>query len=54
MCSGHCSHYNNKDDMPFGHDVADPFSHPYIKYRLAKKSFHVLNKQEVEIDRSEI
>jgi hypothetical protein len=25
-------HYNHFDDMPFGHDVSDPFSYPYIKY----------------------
>lgn len=28
-------HYNDNDDMPFGHDVADPFSFPHIKYRHA-------------------
>ena len=31
-------HDNNKNDMPFGHDVANPFTLPYIKYRSAKKS----------------
>ena len=30
-------HYNEEDDMPFGHDVADPFSYPYIKYHSAKE-----------------
>lgn len=29
------NHYNDEDDMPFGHDVADPFSYPYIRYRFA-------------------
>jgi hypothetical protein len=31
------NHYNDEDDMPFGHDVADPFSYPYIKYHSAKQ-----------------
>jgi hypothetical protein len=31
-------HYNEEDDMPFGHDVADPFSYPYIKYHSAKEN----------------
>jgi hypothetical protein len=31
------NHYKKDDDMPFGHDVADPFSYPYIKYRSAKE-----------------
>jgi hypothetical protein len=34
-------HYNNSDDMPFGHDIADPFAPPYIK-------FHKPSKEEVE------
>jgi hypothetical protein len=34
-------HYENTDDMPFGHDIADPFTSPYIK-------FHKPSKQEVE------
>jgi len=34
-------HYKNSDDMPFGHDIADPFSPPYIK-------FHKPSKAEVE------
>jgi hypothetical protein len=29
-------HYYHEDDMPFGHDVADPFTYPYIKYHSAK------------------
>jgi hypothetical protein len=29
-------HYNHEDDMPFGHDVADPFKFPYIKCHPAK------------------
>jgi hypothetical protein len=32
--------------MPFGHDVADPFSYPCINIVQQKKSFHVLNKIE--------
>jgi hypothetical protein len=34
-------HYENMDDMPFGHDIADPFSSPYIK-------FHKPSKEEVD------
>lgn len=34
-------HYENADDMPFGHDIADPFEAPYIK-------FHKPSKEEVE------
>ena len=26
------NHYIDEDDMPFGHDIANPFSYPYIKY----------------------
>lgn len=29
-------HYHKIDDMPFGHDVSDPFSYPYIKYSCPK------------------
>ena len=29
-------HYYQENDMPFGHDVADPFTYPYIKYHEAK------------------
>src|SRR5262245_37191776 len=29
-------HNNHEDDMPFGHDVANPFTYPYIKYHSAK------------------
>jgi hypothetical protein len=35
------NHYENTDDMPFGHDIADPFTSPYIK-------FHKPSKEEVE------
>ncbi len=28
---------NYSNDMPFGHDIANPFHFPYIKYRSAKK-----------------
>jgi hypothetical protein len=34
-------HYENTSDMPFGHDIADPFAPPYIK-------FHKPSKEEVE------
>jgi hypothetical protein len=34
-------HYEKDDDMPFGHDIADPFSSPYIK-------FHKPTKVEIE------
>jgi hypothetical protein len=34
-------HYEKDSDMPFGHDIADPFSSPYIK-------FHKPTKDEVE------
>jgi hypothetical protein len=34
-------HYKNINDMPFGHDIADPFTSPYIK-------FHKPSKEEVE------
>ena len=30
------NHYKHENDMPFGHDVADPFTYPYIKYHPAK------------------
>jgi hypothetical protein len=32
------NHYNEEDDMPFGHDIADPFSYPYIKYHHPSKA----------------
>jgi hypothetical protein len=34
-------HYENTNDMPFGHDIADPFTMPYIK-------FHKPSREEVE------
>ena len=34
-------HYNNNDDMPFGHDIADPFSSPHIK-------FHKPSREEID------
>jgi hypothetical protein len=34
-------HYKNTNDMPFGHDIADPFTSPYIK-------FHKPTREEVE------
>jgi hypothetical protein len=34
-------HYEDANDMPFGHDIADPFTSPYIK-------FHKPSKEEVE------
>jgi hypothetical protein len=29
-------HDNREEDMPFGHDIANPFSYPYIKYHSAR------------------
>lgn len=29
-------HYNDDNDMPFGHDVTDPFTYPYIKYHSSR------------------
>ncbi|HET7285781.1 MAG TPA: hypothetical protein VFI70_13945, partial [Nitrososphaeraceae archaeon] len=37
-------HYNDEDDMPFGHDVSDPFSYPYIKYHSAREALPKPNK----------
>jgi hypothetical protein len=34
-------HYENADDMPFGHDIADPFRSPYIK-------FHKPSREDVQ------
>lgn len=34
-------HHKNVDDMPFGHDIADPFTSPYIK-------FHKPSREEIE------
>jgi hypothetical protein len=34
-------HFKEENDMPFGHDIADPFSSPYIK-------FHKPSMEEVE------
>jgi hypothetical protein len=34
-------HYENTNDMPFGHDIADPFTPPHIK-------FYKPSKEEVE------
>ena len=30
-------HSSGEDDMPFGHDISDPFSYPYIKYHPVKE-----------------
>ena len=35
-------HYGDANDMPFGHDIADPFTSPYIK-------FHKPSKEEEEV-----
>ena len=35
------NHYKRTNDMPFGHDIANPFSRPYIK-------FHKPSREEVE------
>jgi hypothetical protein len=32
------NHYNEEDDMPFGHDIANPFSYPYVKYHHPGKA----------------
>jgi hypothetical protein len=32
-------HNEGEDDMPFSHDIADPFSFPYIRYRRIKTIF---------------
>lgn len=32
-------HYNHEDDMPFGHDVADLFTYPHIKYPQQNQIF---------------
>jgi hypothetical protein len=37
----HFHHYEDRDDMSFGHDIADPFTSPYIK-------FHKPSKEDVE------
>jgi len=29
------NHYDSEGEMPFSHDIADPFSYPYIKYHYA-------------------
>jgi Necrosis inducing protein (NPP1) len=39
-------HYNDENDMPFGHDIADPFSYPYIKYRRPSKAELLRHKKE--------
>jgi hypothetical protein len=31
-------HYSDRKDSPFGHDIADPFSSPYIKYHRPTQS----------------
>ena len=31
------NHYHNIDDMPFGHDVSDPFAYPYIRHSCPKE-----------------
>jgi hypothetical protein len=39
-------HFKNTDDMPFGHDIADPFTSPYIKfYKPSKEEVERLGKQ---------
>ncbi len=39
-------HFKNADDMPFGHDIADPFTSPYIKfYKPPKEEVDRLGKQ---------
>jgi hypothetical protein len=31
-------HYEDDYDMPFGHDLANPFEFPYMRYKCAKES----------------
>ena len=31
------NHYKDEVDMPFGHDIASPFTYPYIKYHPARE-----------------
>ncbi|HKG30476.1 MAG TPA: hypothetical protein VKA91_04335 [Nitrososphaeraceae archaeon] len=39
-------HFENADDMPFGHDIADPFTSPHIKfYKPSKEEVERLSKQ---------
>jgi hypothetical protein len=39
-------HFEDADDMPFGHDIADPFSSPHIKfYKPSKEEVERLGKQ---------
>jgi hypothetical protein len=42
-------HYGNRNDSPFGHDIADPFSVPHIKYhrptQLEVQSYHKKKKR---------
>jgi hypothetical protein len=40
------NHFKNTDDMPFGHDIADPYTSPYIKfYKPSKEEIERLGKQ---------
>lgn len=39
-------HYEKSDDMPFGHDIADPFTSPYIKFcKPSREEVERLRKQ---------
>jgi hypothetical protein len=31
------NHYNRREDMPFGHDIADPFRYPHIKFHCSRE-----------------
>jgi hypothetical protein len=31
-------HYHDDNDMPFGHDISDPFSLPFIKFHKPTKA----------------
>jgi hypothetical protein len=41
-------HYEDEYDMPFGHDLANPFKFPYMRYRCAKESIRQTRVQDVQ------
>jgi hypothetical protein len=41
------NHYNHEDGMPFGHDISDPFTYPYIKYHSPRP--FTVKKNEFEV-----
>jgi hypothetical protein len=48
-------HYSDRNDSSFGHDIADPFSAPYIKYhrstQLEVQSYHKKIKKKIDLRR---